>query len=47
MEEVEVTRNYQTAIPYEARRKLGIEVVDKLIVTVEGDKMIIQKKKGT
>ena len=33
-------------IPYEARRKLGIRIGDKLIVRVEGDNIIIRKKKG-
>ncbi|EHP70073.1 looped-hinge helix DNA binding domain, AbrB family [Metallosphaera yellowstonensis MK1] len=46
MEEVKVTRNYQVTIPYEARRKLGIRIGDKLIVRVEGDNIIIRKKKG-
>jgi AbrB family looped-hinge helix DNA binding protein len=46
MEEVKVTRNYQITIPYEARQKLGIRIGDKLLVKVEGDKIIIQKKKG-
>ncbi|AAK41870.1 AbrB/MazE/SpoVT family DNA-binding domain-containing protein [Saccharolobus solfataricus] len=46
MEEVKVTRNYQITIPYEIRQKLGIKIGDKLIVTVDGDKIVIEKKKG-
>ncbi|BBD72192.1 AbrB family transcriptional regulator [Sulfodiicoccus acidiphilus] len=44
--EVKVTRNYQITIPYEVRQKLSIKMGDKLIVKVEGDKIIIQKKRG-
>lgn len=46
MEEVKVTRNYQITIPYEVRKKLNINVGDKLIVYIEGDKIVIKKKKG-
>ncbi|MDT7902094.1 MAG: AbrB/MazE/SpoVT family DNA-binding domain-containing protein [Acidianus sp.] len=46
MEEVKVTRNYQITIPYDVREKLGIKIGDKLVVYVEGDKIIIQKKAG-
>ncbi|MGC8614103.1 MAG: AbrB/MazE/SpoVT family DNA-binding domain-containing protein [Conexivisphaera sp.] len=46
MEEVKVTRNYQITIPYRARKELGIEVGAKLLVQVEGDRIIISKKAG-
>ncbi|AEE94403.1 VapB-type antitoxin [Acidianus hospitalis W1] len=46
MEEVKVTRNYQITIPYDVREKLGIKIGDKLVVYVEGDKIIIRKKSG-
>ncbi|MFP3163877.1 MULTISPECIES: AbrB/MazE/SpoVT family DNA-binding domain-containing protein [Acidianus] len=46
MEEVKVTRNYQITIPYNVREKLGIKIGDKLVVYVEGDKIIIRKKAG-
>ena len=46
MEEVKVTRNYQITIPSSVRNKLDIKVGDKLLVYVEGDKIIIEKKSG-
>ena len=46
MEEVKVTRNYQITIPYDVRERLGIKVGDKLVVYLEGDKIIIKKKAG-
>ncbi|BDC17187.1 AbrB/MazE/SpoVT family DNA-binding domain-containing protein [Acidianus sp. HS-5] len=46
MEEVKVTRNYQITIPYNVRERLGIKVGDNLVVYLEGDKIIIQKKRG-
>lgn len=46
MEEVKVTRNYQITIPYWARKELGIEIGAKLLVQVEGDRIIISKKTG-
>ncbi|BBE42802.1 Prevent host death protein, Phd antitoxin like [Conexivisphaera calida] len=41
-----MTRNYQITIPYWARKELGIEIGAKLLVQVEGDKIIISKKTG-
>jgi len=41
--EVMVTRRGQTTIPTEVRRKLGIEEGSKLLVEVEGQKVIFTK----
>ncbi|WP_229569049.1 AbrB/MazE/SpoVT family DNA-binding domain-containing protein [Saccharolobus caldissimus] len=46
MEEVKVTRNYQITIPSTIRAKLNIRVGDKLLVYVENNKIIIEKKSG-
>jgi len=40
---VKVTRRGQTTIPLEIRRKLGIMEGDKLIVELEGEKIIFRK----
>ncbi|PSO03975.1 AbrB family transcriptional regulator [Candidatus Marsarchaeota G2 archaeon ECH_B_SAG-G06] len=44
--EVKVTRNYQVTIPAEVRDKLGIRVGDKVLVSVEGDSVVIHKVAG-
>ena len=41
--EVVVTRRGQTTIPTEVRRKLGIEEGSKLLVEVEGQKVVFTK----
>jgi len=41
---VRVTRNYQITIPAEVRRRLGIEVGDRVLVEVEG--IVIRKAAG-
>jgi len=41
--EVMVTRRGQTTIPTEVRRKLGIEEGSKLLVEVEGQKVVFTK----
>ena len=41
--EVVVTRRGQTTIPTEIRRELGIEEGSKLLVEVEGQKVILTK----
>ena len=46
MEEVKATRNYQITIPSSVRSKLDIKIGDRLLVYVEGDKIIIEKKSG-
>ena len=46
VEEVKVTRNYQITIPSTIRAKLNIRVGDKLLVYVENNKIIIEKKSG-
>jgi AbrB family looped-hinge helix DNA binding protein len=43
---VKVTRNYQVTIPAEVRRRLGIKVGDRLVVEVEGDRIVIRKASG-
>jgi len=43
---VRVTRNYQITIPAEVRRRLGIKVGDRVVVEVEGDKIVIRKASG-
>ncbi|KUO87212.1 MAG: AbrB family transcriptional regulator [Thermoproteus sp. JCHS_4] len=43
---VRVTRNYRIAIPAEVRRRLGIEVGDRVLVEVEGDRIVIRKAAG-
>jgi AbrB family looped-hinge helix DNA binding protein len=43
---VRVTRNYQVTIPAEVRRRLGIKVGDRLVVEVEGNKIVIRKAAG-
>ena len=40
---IRVTRNYQITIPAEVRRRLGIRVGDRVLVEVEGDKIVIRK----
>ena len=46
MKEVVVTRKYQITIPKEIREKLKIEIGDKLLVSLEGDKIIIRPIKA-
>ncbi|MCG3109155.1 hypothetical protein L3N51_01445 [Metallosphaera sp. J1] len=46
MIEVKVTRNYQITIPQEIRTKLDINVGDKLILRIEGDRIVVEKKRG-
>jgi antitoxin PrlF len=43
---VTVTRNYQVTIPAEVRRRLGIKAGDRVVVEVEGDKIVIRKAVG-
>jgi AbrB family looped-hinge helix DNA binding protein len=43
---VRVTRNYQVTIPAEVRRRLGIKVGDRVVVEVEGDRIVIRKAAG-
>jgi len=43
---VRVTRNYRITIPAEVRRRLGIEVGDRVLVEVEGDRIVIRKAAG-
>ncbi|KUO88338.1 MAG: AbrB family transcriptional regulator [Thermoproteus sp. JCHS_4] len=43
---VRVTRNYQITIPAEVRRRLGIKVGDRVLVEVEGDRIVIRKAAG-
>jgi Regulators of stationary/sporulation gene expression len=43
---VRVTRNYQITIPAEVRRRLGIKAGDRVVVEVEGDKIVIRKAGG-
>jgi AbrB family looped-hinge helix DNA binding protein len=43
---VRVTRNYQITIPAEVRRRLGIKVGDRVVVEVEGDRIVIRKTAG-
>ncbi|MFZ8838466.1 MAG: AbrB/MazE/SpoVT family DNA-binding domain-containing protein [Pyrobaculum sp.] len=43
---VRVSRNYQITIPAEVRRRLGIKVGDRVLVEVEGDKIVIRKAAG-
>lgn len=40
--EVVVTRKYQVTIPKEVRERLGIKVGDRLLVRVEGDRVILE-----
>jgi len=44
--EVKVTRNYQVTIPAEVRGKLGIRVGDKVVVSLEGDSVVMRKVSG-
>ena len=43
VKEVVVTRRGQTTIPTEVRRKLGLEEGSRLLVEVEGHKVILTK----
>ncbi|MFQ6075057.1 MAG: AbrB/MazE/SpoVT family DNA-binding domain-containing protein [Candidatus Bathyarchaeia archaeon] len=43
MDVIKVTSNYRIVIPKGARERLGIAIGDKLIVRVEGEKLIITK----
>ncbi|MEX0569294.1 MAG: AbrB/MazE/SpoVT family DNA-binding domain-containing protein [Candidatus Njordarchaeota archaeon] len=42
MQEVIVTRKYQITIPKSIREKLGIRIGDKLLVEVDGTKIVIR-----
>ena len=42
MEEVIVTRKYQITIPKGIREKLGIKIGDRLLVEVDGDRIVIK-----
>lgn len=44
---VRVTRNYQITIPADVRRRLGIKVGDRVVVEVEGDRIVIRKAAGS
>ena len=41
-----VTRNHQITIPAEVRRRLGIKAGDRVVVEVEGDRIVIKKASG-
>jgi len=43
---VRVTRNHQITIPAEVRRRLGIKAGDRVVVEVEGDRIVIRKASG-
>jgi antitoxin PrlF len=43
---VRVTRNYQITIPAEVRRRLRIKAGDRVVVEVEGDRIVIRKASG-
>lgn len=45
MDEVVVTRKYQITIPKDVRKKLEIEIGDKLIIKDEGGRIIIDVPK--
>lgn len=45
MEEVVVTRKYQITIPKDIRRKLEIEIGDRLTIRYEGGLIIIEASK--
>jgi len=42
MEIVTVSRKYQVTIPKRIREKIGIKVGDKVIMKIEGNKIIIE-----
>lgn len=44
--EVLVTRKYQVTIPKEIREKLKIEVGDRLLIRIEGGKIVLEPIKG-
>ncbi len=46
MEEVKITRNYQTTIPADIRNKLKIKIGDRVIVYTDGERIIMEKPKG-
>jgi len=46
MEEVKITRNYQTTIPADIRNKLGIKIGDRILVYIDKDRIIMEKPKG-
>jgi len=46
VKEVIVTRKYQITIPKEIREKLGIKIGDKLVVSLEDDKIVIRPVKA-
>ena len=47
MEGVKVTRNYQITIPYRVGKELDIKIGNKLLVQVDGNKIVIIKKTVT
>ena len=42
-QETKVTRKYQVTIPKEVRRKVGVEIGDKLRITEKGELIILKK----
>lgn len=42
LQEVIVTRKYQITIPKSIREKLGIRIGDRLLMEVDGDKIVIR-----
>ena len=42
MREVVITRKYQITIPKEIREKLGLKVGDRVLIYLEGDKIVIK-----
>ncbi len=39
---VKVTRKYQVTIPRDVREKLGIRVGDRILVEIEGNKIVLR-----
>ena len=39
---VKVTRKYQVTIPRDVREELGIRIGDRILVEVEGDKIVLR-----
>ena len=42
MKEIIVTRKYQITIPRDIREKLGIKVGDRLLIRLEGERIILE-----
>ena len=46
MEKVRITRNYQITIPASIRASLDLKIGDSLVMYLEGNRIVMEKKMG-